>query len=113
IAYRNPHAESAPASADVATAPANDKHKRKEKPEAVPGYFEATAQLSAPAAPATATPQASRTVVVLMDTSLSMQWDKLERSYAAAAKVLESLRPQDRFNLLLFNTRVDSFRPQP
>jgi Ca-activated chloride channel family protein len=42
-----------------------------------------------------------------------MQWEKLERSYAAASKILEALRPQDQFNLLLFNTRVDSFRPQP
>ncbi len=113
IAYRNPNGESAPPSADVAAAPANDEHKRKEKHEAAPGYFEATAQLNAPVAPAGAAPQTSRTVIVLMDTSLSMQWDKLERSYAAAAKVLESLRQQDRFNLLLFNTRVDTFRPQP
>ena len=35
-----------------------------------------------------ATSQGSRTVVVLMDTSLSMQWEKLESSYAAAAKLL-------------------------
>jgi Ca-activated chloride channel family protein len=48
-----------------------------------------------------------------MDTSLSMQWEKLERSYAAAAKLLESLGPQDRFNLLLFNTGVDRFKPAP
>jgi Ca-activated chloride channel homolog len=113
IAYRNPNGESAPASADFAAAPASERHARKEKRGVAPGYFEATAQLRAPAAPAGAAPQASRTVIVLMDTSLSMQWDKLERSYAAAAKVLESLRPQDRFNLLLFNTRVDPFRPQP
>ena len=48
-----------------------------------------------------------------MDTSLSMQWEKLERSYAAAAKLLESLGPEDRFNLLLFNTKVESFKPAP
>jgi len=39
-----------------------------------------------------------------------MQWEKLERSYAAAAKLLESLGPEDRFNLLLYNTRVESFQ---
>ena len=50
---------------------------------------------------------------MLMDTSLSMQWEKLERSYAAAAKLLETLGPEDRFNLLLFNTQVDSFKPAP
>jgi Ca-activated chloride channel family protein len=48
-----------------------------------------------------------------MDTSLSMQWEKLERSYAAAAKLLESLGPQDRFNLLLFNNGVERFKPAP
>jgi Ca-activated chloride channel family protein len=78
-----------------------------------PGFFEALAQLTSP--PATTAPEGkeSRTVIVLMDTSLSMQWEKLERSYAAAARLLESLGPEDRFNLLLFNTKVDSFKPAP
>jgi len=71
------------------------------------------AQLNAPPSAAPAGPQPQRTIVVLMDTSLSMQWEKLERSFAAASKLLESLRPQDHFNLLLFNTRVDAFRPAP
>jgi Ca-activated chloride channel family protein len=87
---------------------------QKGKPQASqePGFFETLAQLSAPQA---ASPAGSggRTVVVLMDTSLSMQWEKLERSYAAAAKLLQNLGPQDRFNLLLFNTKVDSFKPAP
>ncbi|HME57593.1 MAG TPA: VIT and VWA domain-containing protein [Terracidiphilus sp.] len=78
-----------------------------------PGFFEALAQLSTPPAAGTAGGQGGRTVVVLMDTSLSMQWEKLERSYAAAAKLLETLGPEDKFNLLLFNTRVDSFKPAP
>jgi Ca-activated chloride channel family protein len=80
-----------------------------------PGFFEAVAQLAAPAPPAPVGNAAGggRTVVVLMDTSLSMQWEKLERSYAAAAKMLESLGPQDKFNLLLFNTEVASFKPAP
>ena len=52
-------------------------------------------------------------MIILMDTSLSMQWEKLERSYAAASKLLESLGPEDKFNLLLFNTQVDSFKPAP
>jgi Ca-activated chloride channel family protein len=51
-------------------------------------------------------------VVVLFDNSLSMQWDKLERSYAAMQKVLHGLRPQDRFNLLLFNSKVTPFQAQ-
>src|SRR5437764_8703392 len=44
-------------------------------------------------------------VVILFDNSLSMQWEKLERSYAALQKVLHSLGPADRFNVLLFNSK--------
>jgi Ca-activated chloride channel family protein len=56
---------------------------------------------------------AQRNVVVLFDNSLSMQWDKLERSYAAMEKLLLTLQPTDRFNLLLFNQDVSTFSPQP
>jgi len=94
-------------------APQKGKQKPQAQAPAEPGFFEALAQLSTPAANGTAVGEGSRTVVVLMDTSLSMQWEKLERSYAAAAKLLETLGPQDKFNLLLFNTRVDSFKPAP
>ncbi len=77
-----------------------------------PGFFEAQALLgSGPAATAPAAPP--RTLVILFDNSLSMQWDKLERSFAAMEQVLRSLRPEDRFNLLLFNTKVASFQPAP
>lgn len=121
IAYRNPHQPTIGGpTLDLAPEPAAEtgkkKGKQKEKKtkaEAEPGFFEATAQLNVPVAAAPNANPASRTVVILMDTSLSMQWEKLERSYAAAAKTLQSLQPQDRFNLLLFNTRVDSFRPAP
>jgi Ca-activated chloride channel homolog len=123
IAYRDPRAATTEASSNIDRPVENAQGtgKKKGKPQeskskAVPepGYFEATAQLDAPVAASTAAnpaAQPQRTVVVLLDTSLSMQWEKLERSYAAAAKLLESLRPQDNFNLLLFNTRVESFRP--
>jgi Ca-activated chloride channel family protein len=91
-----------------------ENQKAKPNVPAEPGFFEALAQVSSP--PPAAGPvggQGGRTVIVLMDTSLSMQWEKLERSYAAAAKLLENLGPEDRFNLLLFNTKVDSFKPVP
>jgi Ca-activated chloride channel family protein len=119
IAYRDPNPiaslamDLASSAAAVPTQPAQ-KGKQKQAPNASPepGFFEALAQLSSPAAGPTGGPS-GRTVIVLMDTSLSMQWEKLERSYAAAAKLLESLGPEDRFNLLLFNTKVDSFKPAP
>ena len=93
------------------------KNKKKSAPAASsssePGFFEVTSQLSTPASPILASNGVGRTVVVLMDTSLSMPWEKLERSYAAAAGLLQGLTPGDRFNLLLFNTQVDRFRPAP
>ena len=120
IAYRDPNPiaslamELASSEAAVPTQ-ADKKGKQKQPPNAPaePGFFEALAQLSSPPAAGTVGGQGGRTVIVLMDTSLSMQWEKLERSYAAAAKLLESLGPEDRFNLLLFNTKVDSFKPAP
>jgi Ca-activated chloride channel family protein len=107
ITFRDPNpAVTVGAGLDPETAPAI------QKSSAEPGFFEALAQLSTPQA-GSAGVQGSRTVVVLMDTSLSMQWEKLERSYAAAAKLLEGLGPQDSFNLLLYNTSVESFKPAP
>jgi Ca-activated chloride channel family protein len=80
-----------------------------------PGFFEAEALLglgtaSAPAATNTKSGApmngASKTVIVLFDTSLSMQWEKLERSYQALETLLRTLRPSDHFSLVLFNTEV-------
>ena len=80
---------------------------------AEPGFFQASA-LFAPAAHAAAgRPAAPRTVIALFDTSLSMQWEKLERSFQALEMVLRSLRPGDRFNVLSFNTETSSFAPAP
>jgi Ca-activated chloride channel family protein len=74
-----------------------------------PGFFQASGLLP-PAKQATAGP---RTLVILFDTSLSMQWEKLERSFGALEGLLHSLRPADRFNLLLFNSEVKSYAPAP
>jgi Ca-activated chloride channel family protein len=89
-----------------------------------PGFFEAQS-LIGNTAPATArvphpspsgegaNASAPRSIVVLFDNSLSMQWDKLERNYAAMEAVLRALRPQDQFNLLLFNNKVAAYQPGP
>ena len=74
------------------------------------GFFEASAVIGTPSA-TTAVTNKSRNIVILFDTSLSMQWDKLERSYAAMAKLLNALGPQDHFNLVLFNTQTEPFAP--
>src|SRR5262249_37076301 len=49
---------------------------------------------------------APKTVVALFDTSLSMQWEKLERSYQALETLLRSLRSNDHFALVLFNSET-------
>ncbi len=42
-----------------------------------------------------------------------MQWEKLERSYQALETLLRTLQPQDRFNLILFNSQIQVFQPTP
>ncbi len=74
-----------------------------------PGFFLASALL-APPAEAAAGP---RTVIALFDASLSMQWEKLERGFRALEALLASLRPADRFNVILFNETVAPFQTQP
>ncbi|MBI4467745.1 MAG: hypothetical protein HY650_00310 [Acidobacteria bacterium] len=84
--------------------------------EATSGFFQASALLAMPNQESTTasggTGQANgrpRTLIILFDASLSMQWEKLERSFQALGALLRSLRPSDRFNLLLFNSEVIPF----
>jgi Ca-activated chloride channel family protein len=78
-----------------------------------PGFAEVEALLAnkKAAAPAGAAARPPHNVIVLFDDSLSMQWDKLERSYEAMQKVLHSLSADDHFNLLMFNSKVTAFQP--
>ena len=78
-----------------------------------PGFAEVEALLAnkKAAAPAGAAARPPHNVIVLFDDSLSMQWDKLERSYEAMQKVLRSLSADDHFNLLMFNSKVAAFQP--
>src|SRR5579862_675036 len=75
-----------------------------------PGFFEVSALMALPPAGASAAP---RTVVALFDTSLSMQWEKLERGFRALEALLRSMKPADRFNLLLYDEKVVPFSPAP
>jgi Ca-activated chloride channel family protein len=52
---------------------------------------------------------APRTVILAFDSSLSMQWNKLDSSFQAFETLLRALRPQDRFNVIVFNTDVSLF----
>jgi Ca-activated chloride channel family protein len=76
-----------------------------------PGYFETSALLSGgPAKPAASLP---RSVVVLFDTSLSMQWEKLERSFQSLEAALRALKPTDTFNVITFNSATERCSPRP
>jgi Ca-activated chloride channel homolog len=100
--YRNPHP--AMPAADAKAPPAAT------QPES--GFVLAQVLIGdpKPAQPAAVQP---RNVTILFDNSLSMQWEKLERTYASLEKILYGLTPADRFNLLLFNQDVSAFSPQP
>jgi Ca-activated chloride channel family protein len=73
-----------------------------------PGFFAAKALIAQPSAREGG---AAKTVIVLFDTSLSVQWEKLERSFFAMETLLRSLKPEDRFNLVLFNDKASAFKP--
>jgi Ca-activated chloride channel homolog len=83
-----------------------------------PGFFEVEALLGygkgpTPGAAPNDTSASAKTIVILFDTSLSMQWEKLERSYQALETLLRTLGPADRFNLLLFNSQTQAFQASP
>jgi len=77
-----------------------------------PGFFEAQLLVADPK-PQAATPANAHIEILLFDNSLSMQWEKLERSYAALEAVLRALKLGDRFNVILFNQTVTPFKPAP
>src|ERR1700722_14409246 len=84
-----------------------------------PGFFAAEALLGwgknaqAQASGAVGNSGPAKTLIILFDTSLSMQWDKLERSYQALETLLRTLQPSDSFNLILFNSQLQPFKPSP
>lgn len=74
------------------------------------GYFEAGVIFNeAGLAPGQSESPPARSILLMLDTSLSMNWEKLDRAYEAAEGLLRSLQPQDSFNLILFNDDVTAF----
>lgn len=74
------------------------------------GYFEAGVVFNESGRrPGDTQPPPSRSILVMLDTSLSMQWEKLDRAYEATEALLRSLQPQDTFNVMLFNDDVAAF----
>jgi Ca-activated chloride channel homolog len=84
-----------------------------------PGFFAAEALLGtgqragANAGGATSNSGPPKTLIILFDTSLSMQWEKLERSYQALETLLRTLQPTDSFNLILFNSQTQTMQSSP
>ena len=76
------------------------------------GYFEARAVFNQNAGATTENRQ-PRNVILLLDTSLSMYGDKLKRAVEALDYFLNSLSPQDHFDLILFNEETYAFSPAP
>jgi Ca-activated chloride channel family protein len=106
IVYRNP--------ATALPSPDESAPQKSSTPE--PGFFQAEVSIGDGKGTATAAQGDSddpRTVILLFDNSLSMQWEKLERSYAAMEALLRKLRPVDHFDLILFNQDLSVFKPQP
>ncbi|WP_078118804.1 marine proteobacterial sortase target protein [Thiosocius teredinicola] len=56
-------------------------------------------------------PTVSRELILVVDTSGSMHGDSLVQAKAALHKALQQLRPQDRFNIVQFNSTTQSLFP--
>jgi Ca-activated chloride channel homolog len=115
VTHRSPN-PAAPSPAETSSQPGSSPQ----------GFFEASLLLQPPGTPVASDTSATaslhsvpalngapRTLVLLFDESLSMQWDKLDRSYQALETLLRVLRPEDKFNVLLFNTAIRPFAPAP
>ncbi len=73
-----------------------------------PGYFMI---LAAPGAKDTADEIPGKKIVFVVDTSGSMQGEKIERVRAALAYAVERLRPDDVFNVIRFSSDVEPLFP--
>lgn len=72
------------------------------------GYFQATAMFNGAGRAPGVSPAGGkpRSILFMMDTSLSMSGEKLDRSFEAMQAFLGSLAPIDQFNVILFNDDV-------
>lgn len=79
------------------------------------GYFQASAVFNSDGrAPGVAKADDSpRSVLLMVDTSLSMSGEKLDRAYEAVQYFLGALGPSDRFNVLVFNDDVQMLGEEP
>ena len=57
--------------------------------------------------------QAPRCIPILVDCSGSMQGDSIAQARKALGRILESLRPQDHFNIIRFGSHIEPLFPSP
>jgi Ca-activated chloride channel family protein len=78
------------------------------------GYFQAIAGFNhARMTPGQLPPPPPRSLIFMLDTSLSMQWEKLDRAYEALEYFLRGLTARDKFNLTVFNDDVQRLSRDP
>jgi len=78
------------------------------KPEDEDGFF---LLLVAPKVEIEEAEVVAKDVLLVLDTSGSMQGEKIEQAKAALDFVLDHLQPEDRFNIIAFSTGVRQFAP--
>lgn len=77
--------------------------------EEEPGYF---MLLASPEIKAPTVERAPKTVVFVLDRSGSMSGEKIEQAREALKFVLNNLREGDLFNIIAYDTDIESFRPE-
>lgn len=80
------------------------------RPAGADGFF---LLLAAPGVEATVDEVVQRDLILVLDTSGSMQGEKITQARSAARFVVEKLNPGDRFNLISFNTGISLWKAQP
>jgi Ca-activated chloride channel homolog len=94
---------------DVAAGPVGASVLSYRPADADDGYF---LLLAAPQFAAPDQAQTSKNVVFVLDRSGSMEGQKIEQAREALAFVLNNLREGDRFNVVVYDSSVETFRPE-
>lgn len=76
------------------------------KPDGEDGFF---LLLAAPQVEVSQSQIVSKDVIVVIDTSGSMDGEKIQQAKAALRYILDHLNPEDRFNIVRFSTDVESY----
>lgn len=74
-----------------------------------PGYF---VLLASPELPQASAEKTARTLLYVIDRSGSMSGEKMEQAKSALRFVVERLQPEDTFNIVAYDSTVETFRPE-